>query len=279
MNFAAAAQVCKKYVPKGLPRFFALASRGLAWGNARCRACSELAFCSEDSAAAGQAGLSLCAACATLLAPRLAGYCVKCGSLFPNADLPPGHCADCLRQPPPWSGFYFFAGYEQLLKSLFVAFKFNGDLGAGHLLARLMDLRIAPALARDLGGAEPGRLPPLLVPVPVHKKRLQERGFNQSLLLAKPLGKSLTWTVQAQALWRTRLDPPQSSLDRKTRLSGPKGAFAAHPVVAGREIVLVDDIMTTGATLREATRVLLKAGAASVRIAVLARTPFVASTT
>ena len=93
------------------------------------------------------------------------------------------------------------------------------------------------------------------------------------LLLAGPLAKALGLPLSPQLLWRTRLDPPQSSLDRKARLLGPKGAFGAHDLVRGRRVVLLDDIMTTGATLREATRTLLAQGAADVSIVVLARTP------
>ena len=256
---------------KGLPRLFDFALRGLAWGNVRCRSCSELVFSTKNPTFA-RAGTPLCVSCATLLTPRRAGYCSICGSLFPNADLPPAPCADCLRQAPPWSGFYFFAGYEHLVQSLFVAFKFHGDLAAGRLLAKLLCFKVGPVLAEELSAAA-GAVPVLLVPVPVHKKRLQQRGFNQSFLLAKPLAKTLCLPLAPQALRRTRLDPPQSSLGRKERLSGPRGAFAAHPLVAGHEIVLVDDVMTTGATLREATRVFLEAGAVRVRIVVLARTP------
>lgn len=255
------------------PHLFKLVARGLAWGNLRCRACSELVFSSDQNITAGRADSALCATCAALLLPRLSGYCPTCGRLFPNADLPPAPCADCLRQAPPWSGFYFFAGYEHLLQNLFVGFKFHGDLAAGRLLAKLLNFHISPALAKDLAVAEQGVPGALVVPVPVHKKRLQERGFNQSLLLAEPLARGLRLSLAPQALWRTRLDPPQSSLDRKSRLAGPKGAFAAHARVKGREVVLVDDVMTTGATLREAVRILLEAGALGVRIVVLARTP------
>lgn len=254
-----------------LPRLFKLALRGLAWGNVRCRSCSELVF-STESTAFIEAGTPLCVSCAALLRPRRGGYCSCCGSLFPNAELPPAPCADCLRHAPPWSGFYFFAGYEHLVQSLFVAFKFHGDLAAGRLLAKLLSAVVGPALASDMAGTA-NAAPTLLAPVPVHKKRLQQRGFNQSFLLAKPLAKALHLPLVSEALWRTRLDPPQSSLGRKERLSGPRGAFAAHPLVAGHEIVLVDDVMTTGATLREATRVFLEAGAVRVRIVVLARTP------
>ena len=261
-----------------LPRLLRTAAGRFAWGNARCWACAEIAFPDKDKDGRGRAGPPLCVSCAALLAPRLAGYCPSCGQLFPNAGLPPAQCADCLCQPPPWSGFYFYGAYEHLTRELFTSFKFHGDLPAGRLLARLLSRSVAPLLAADLSRAVGSHEAALLVPVPVHKKRLQQRGFNQSFLLAKPLAKALHLPLVPQALRRTRLDPPQSSLGRRERLSGPRGAFAAHPLVNGHEIVLVDDVMTTGATLREATRILLGAGAARVRIVVLARTPSAAGT-
>lgn len=256
------------------PRLLRVAAGRFVWGNARCRACAEIVFSGGCELRHGRESPSLCAFCAALLVPRLAGHCPSCGQLFPNADLPPALCADCLRQPPPWSGFYFYGAYEQLTRELFTAFKFHGDLPAGRLLARLLSRRVAPLLAADLARAGDTQETALLVPVPVHKQRLQERGFNQSLLLAKPLAKASRLPLMPQALWRTRLDPPQSSLDRKARLAGPKGAFDAHDLIKGRRVVLLDDVMTTGATLREAARILLARGAVDVSVVVLARTPF-----
>lgn len=244
-----------------------------AWGNTRCRACAEVIVRRDGKTEGSARKPALCAACAELLSPRKRGYCLTCGQLFGNAELAPALCGDCLRLPPPWSGFYFFAGYERLLKDLFIAFKFYGDLASGRLLARLMALYLGPVLTKDLltGNAAPR---PLLIPIPVHRGRLQERGFNQSLILARPLARALKLELAPRALWRTRLDPPQSSLDRKERLLGPKGAFAADSsILRGRSVVLVDDIMTTGATLREAVKVILAAGALDARVVVLARTP------
>ena len=256
-----------------LVKLLRLVRGGLAWGNIRCRACAEL-VCEKNGMGGGfSPGPALCAPCAALLLPRRKGYCPSCGQIFSNAELAPYLCGDCLSLPPPWSAFYFFGVYENLLKTLFIAFKFNGDLAAGRLLAALLDIHLAPLLAKELPGGDAAPRP-LLIPVPVHKGRLRERGFNQSLLLAKPLARRLKLELAPRALWRTRLDPPQSSLDRKERLRGPKGAFAADSsLLRGRSVILLDDIMTTGATLREAARVLLARGAADVRVVVLARTP------
>lgn len=265
-------KVFSPFCPKPFQLLRALGD-GFAWGNVRCRSCAEVIVRQERRSENSKGEPALCAACAELISPRRTGYCLACGQLFANAELAPALCGDCLRLPPPWSGFYFFAGYEKLLKELFTAFKFHGDLPAGRLLARLMALYLSPILARELPG-DAGSPRPLLIPVPVHKGRLRERGFNQSLILARPLAKALKLELAPQALWRTRLDPPQSTLDCKERLVGPKGAFAADSaMLRGRSVILLDDIMTTGATLREAVKIILSCGALEVRVAVLARTP------
>lgn len=264
----------KKFLYRSrLVRLLRLARAGLVWGNIRCRACAELVCEKNETEGDLSPGPALCASCAALLLPRKRGYCPSCGQIFSNAELAPALCGECLRLPPPWSAFHFFGVYENLLKTLFIAFKFNGALAAGRLLAALLDIHLAPLLAGELPGGDAAPRP-VLIPVPVHKGRLRERGFNQSLLLAKPLARSLKLELAPRALWRIRLDPPQSSLDRKERLRGPKGAFEADPfLLRGRSVILLDDIMTTGATLREATRILLARGAAEVRVVVLARTP------
>jgi ComF family protein len=115
-------------------------------------------------------------------------------------------------------------------------------------------------------------LPPLdlLVPVPLHADRQRERGYNQAALIAASLGQArrLPWRP---ALRRLRATQPQVTLDRLSRRSNVAGAFAAGPEVAGRQIGLIDDVFTTGATAQSATEALLTAGAAGVHIIVVAR--------
>ncbi len=116
-------------------------------------------------------------------------------------------------------------------------------------------------------------VPDVVVPVPLHERRLRERGFNQSLELARGLAGRTGIGLAATALSRLRDTVPQARLERAERLLNLKGAFAADPrQVAGRRVLLVDDVSTTGATLVECTAALLAAGAATVDVAVLART-------
>lgn len=117
-------------------------------------------------------------------------------------------------------------------------------------------------------------LPALLIPVPLHRTRLRERGYNQALVLARPLAQALGIPLRHDLLERTKATPPQTGLNAKARRRNLGGAFAIAPSIAlPAHVALFDDVMTTGATLREATRVLLKAGVARVDVWALARAP------
>lgn len=117
-------------------------------------------------------------------------------------------------------------------------------------------------------------LPPsdLVLAVPQHPDHLRQRGFNQAHELAKALARDKALTLSPHALVRTRTTPPQTRLNAQQRKDNPKDSFAAHKVAHAR-VLLLDDTMTTGATLRHATLALLAGGAACVNVAVVARTP------
>ena len=144
-------------------------------------------------------------------------------------------------------------------------FKFRGDPGWAGALAGL--LRCAPGLDAALDDAD------CVLPVPLSTERLRERGFNQSALLARRLAGP---KADSGTLLRLRATEAQSGLPRAQRLRNLRGAFAVEPgriaAVAGKRVLLVDDVMTTGATLQAATEALRAAGAAHVAAAVLART-------
>jgi ComF family protein len=159
----------------------------------------------------------------------------------------------------------FHGRYEGVLRQLVLDFKFHGQLGQGRLLGGFL----AEAWRR---GPEAAGEAPLLVPVPLHPRRLVWRGFNQSLELAKVAGRLLGLPVRADGMARIRHTTPQSQLPGPRRLSNIQGAFRAESaVVAGRAVVLVDDVMTTGATVETAARALRQAGAARVDVLVVAR--------
>ena len=148
-------------------------------------------------------------------------------------------------------------------------FKFNGALDlAPALVQRLLD-----AHQHDASSRHPG----LLLPMPLSAPRLRERGYNQAWELARRIGVALNCQADAQILLRHRDTPHQTALVPSEREANVRGAFAVEPrrraELRGRELTLVDDVMTTGATAAEATRVLLQAGAAKVQVWVVARTP------
>ena len=234
-----------------LPR---LAQRLLGLAAGRCPACG-----------LGESP-ELCADCARELAPRTGGYCPRCGALVPDADAPARLCGDCRVVPRPWDAFAFHGEYAGLLRLLILRYKFQGGLGLGRLLEGFM----ADALQRHLGDKP---APELITPVPLHASRLRGRGYNQSLELCRALAKRRHIPIELQALRRTRATQQQYRLNIRQRRENIKGAFAADPsLVGGRRALLVDDVMTSGATLEECARALRRAGAAWVGVLVLART-------
>ena len=234
----------------------------------RCQACGE-AFRGGDPGGPASSRL-LCPGCRELLAPRVAGFCPGCGLTFADPAAEPYLCGPCRSAPRPWRNFAWHGPYEGLLGELLRAFKFNQRLGLSRLLAALA----REAWERSAAQGAAGPAPDLVVPVPLHPRRLAARGYNQSLLLAQDLARAHGLALDPAALARVRDTPPQARLAGEERRENIRGAFAADPArVAGRGVLLVDDVMTTGGTLEEACQALLRAGARSADVLVLARTP------
>ena len=171
-------------------------------------------------------------------------------------------CAQCEQIERPWADLWVPFVYAWPLDRLEARFKFGGSLSAGRVLAECW-----------LDTGAPPSMPELLIPVPLHPSRLRKRGYNQALELARPLGKQLGIPVRHDVLRRTRCTGPQTELDAAARMANVRAAFALGRVPAQRHVALVDDVMTTGATLAEAATVLLAAGIKRVDVWALARTP------
>ena len=177
-------------------------------------------------------------------------------------------CGECLQREPPFDAAFAPFLYGHPLDLLVGKLKFGRSLAAGRVLAELwFDAVVAAAPAR----------PDLLVPVPLHASRLRERGYNQALELARPLARALRIALDEKVLSRVKATAAQSNLDAKTRRQNLRGAFrfnaAALPEPMLAHVALVDDVMTTGTTLRECARVLKRAGVARVDVWALARAP------
>lgn len=202
----------------------------------------------------------LCEACVVQFAqPHL-----RCGTCAIPLASPIGQCGACVRQPPPLDTCVAAVHYAFPWSALLIEFKFHGNPGWAAALATLM--RSAPWVEPALDQAT------LVLPMPLSRQRLRERGFNQSLELARRLAPG---KVDTGILLRTQHTTPQSALGRAERLRNVQYAFAvepgrAHALNAAR-VVLVDDVMTSGATLFAAARTLREAGAQHITGLVLAR--------
>jgi len=177
-------------------------------------------------------------------------------------------CGQCLRKPPPWDRVVAALAYRYPVDRLVCRFKFGRDFACGHMLGCEL---LAAVAATDLP------LPELLVPVPLHRRRLLSRTFNQADLLARQLGQALALPLGSSLLLRARPTRAQTGLDAAGRKRNTRGAFRCGPyeatALAGRHVALIDDVMTTGATLLECTRTLRRAGVARVSLWVAARAP------
>lgn len=257
-----------------------------------------------------------CPSCRDALPMPVRGYCPRCGEFAAWPDLPLAPCGACLAKPPPWEACLFYGPFQGLLRQLLLRFKFSGQAVYGRALASLLAERLAAeAPAFDA-----------LVPIPLHHKRLQSRGYNQAQELALAVhfflrhrrkkggvppadaragkergaftgaeenghcassqqpeqcmlagagenGRGALPRLAPQWMTRAVASHPQFGLSREDRVRNTRDIFAVSPEVAGQRILLVDDIYTTGATMESACMALLRAGAASVNIAVVGRTP------
>lgn len=203
---------------------------------------------------AAPAGASLvCAACNAAL-PRLPSCCPLCALPSP-AGAP---CGACLKRAPPFAATRAAFGYAFPVDRLLHALKYRSALPYVEFLADALADAVAPG-------------PELVVPMPLHPARQRERGFNQAQELARHVSRRLRIPLAA-GLVRTRDTPVQAGSSKAARRRNVRGAFAPLPAIGGRRVALVDDVMTTGATLAEATRAALAGGARSVEAWVVART-------
>lgn len=208
----------------------------------------------------GDGGRALCAACAAGL-PWNRDACGRCGLPLPA---PAEACGRCLRRPPPLASTRAVFRYEPPLDRLLPRLKFHRDFAAGRLLAGLM--------AEALGDAP---RPVAVVPLPLHRDRLRRRGYDQALELARPLARTLGLPLRDDLLVRIRDTAPQSRLDAAARRRNTRHAFAVDARAVARglpaHVAVVDDVMTTGATLHAAAIALRRAGVARVDAWVCAR--------
>ena len=206
-------------------------------------------------------GLELCPGCEQIL-PILLHACPRCAIPYDHPHTQ-GECGACQKRPPAFAHTVALYRYAPPVDHFIRELKFHQQLG----LARLLGERLAQRLVRDTSRPE------LIVPVPLHRARLYERGYNQALEIARPIARALGVPLDFRSLIRTRPTVTQSELSLELRRRNVRGAFAVRGEAGlrGMSIALVDDVMTTGSTVEAASQTLLAAGASEVEVWVVAR--------
>lgn len=208
-----------------------------------------------------------CSRCWNTIAPPSPSRCTRCDRPFVSplaTTYSPQHvCQSCHENPPSYTKAWTLYPYRPPLQDAICLFKYGGKVSLAEPLARLMIDRL-PALDEI----------DLIIPVPLHAERLREREFNQSLLLADRVGRHLHLPVSSTALTRITPAPPQTTLSRRERLNNLRGAFAVPrpESIAGKRILLIDDVFTTGTTVNVCAKTLRKAGSGHVFALTLGRT-------
>lgn len=204
--------------------------------------------------------LGLCAGCVNDLPWHKHGRCPQCG-LASTANQVCGHC---LKSAPAFDRTLALFRYEYPLDTMLQRYKY------GHLLT--MADTFGQLLADSISAAREENLPDIIIPMPLHPQRLQERGFNQAVEIARVAGRRLRLPLDTQSCTRIKLAPPQVSLPLKQRVKNMRNAFSCKTRLDGLRVAVLDDVMTTGASLNALAGTIKAAGAGHVECWVIART-------
>ncbi len=211
--------------------------------------------------APGSEGMDLCPGCLADL-PRNRPACPRCALPLPPGGVAGCPCGRCQRRPPPFDRCQAPFLYGPPLDGLITGLKYGARLAHARVLGEL--------LARHVEMARP---PDLLIPVPLHPRRLRERGFNQALEMARVVARRAALRLAPATCMRVRDTPHQTGLEARVRRRNLRGAFVAAPRVRGLRLAVIDDVVTTGATAEAVTLACRRAGAAGVEVWAAARTP------
>jgi ComF family protein len=196
-----------------------------------------------------------CRACLNDLPWHQKNACPQCG-LNSGGQL----CGNCISSPPDFDATISVFLYDFPIDAMMQRYKYGNMLSLCVFFGQMLSEKVA------IDSVD------LIIPMPMHPRRLKERGFNQALEIAKILTRNNKEKLDYRSTVRQKLTPPQASLPLKARVKNIKGAFSVNSNLAGKRIAIVDDVMTTGASLNELARTLKKAGARHVECWVIART-------
>ena len=207
----------------------------------------------------------VCRSCMENLIPHRGSYCICCGRFFSGAA-DPHVCSSCLENKKAYSRHRSCGLYQGKLKDIILLIKYRQFKVLGKGLADF----VSRSLDQDesfFPGAD------YLVPVPLHPRKERKRGFNQAREIAFWLGKKHSIPLLDRVLVKTKNNPAQTTLESKQRWMNVKNAYAVKKpaLIAGKTLILIDDVFTTGATINECSRVLKKAGAREVRCITIAQ--------
>lgn len=201
--------------------------------------------------------IGICQDCLNDLPWHNKNFCQQCGLESQGGQL----CGHCLKSPPAFDKTHALMRYEFPADAMLRRYKYSHSLTLAETFGRLL-----------AESATKRSLPDLVIPMPLHPQRLRERGFNQAAEIAKVVARSLQIKMDSQSCSRTKLAPPQATLPLKDRVKNMKGAFSCQSSLDGLRVALVDDVMTTGASLHALAQSVKQAGAAHVECWVIART-------
>ena len=215
--------------------------------------------------ARGQDNLDICFACANDL-PYTKHACPSCGAILPDEIIPnTKQCGACFEQNLSFQRVYAAFLYQDPIAQLLIDLKFKQKLMYAKVLGTLMADYFTQYYQKE-------NKPQLIIPVPLHKERLQERGYNQALELARPIAKSLQIPIDKYSCVRVKPTAAQSLLPFNERQSNVRQAFAIQKPLAVKYAVIIDDIMTTGSTVKELSQVLRNAGVTKIDVWCCAKT-------
>lgn len=223
----------------------------------RCPACRSLVDEPEE-----EIFCRVCAGCVSYITSPL---CPRCGVPFASPLGEDHLCGSCLENPPDFHAARALGRFEGPLREAVHRFKYGGDTAAGKALGVLMADYTYPGFCVSNYD--------LVVPVPLHIRRLRQRGFNQALVLARAVARRYHLPLDFTVLRRHIDTPPQVALDRKERARNVRGAFAVeNPLrIRGRRVLIIDDVYTTGSTLSECAGLLMACGVEEAAVLTAAR--------